>query len=554
MYQGDIKLTTNRKSCHNAYDVSDKLRNNAFNVSGVPSDACMWWFNSNSTDNISSESFRALSYNEGWNKFQIQISRLNVRKQEISELQSILKNHLEKGNAPVAVGYTFYDGSKHTDAHIFTCWGLSDVIVDNASGEKYLLLYITDSDTNLYITGDAYETMWLKQTDAGIEVVQQGWIGMPKQFCINDVIAIESNLNMDNMLANLSDASRPMYWTGQAAEWEARSLKDASGIHLAELQDGWKKEVGEGIWAHAYFHNENEKDLPGSVYDNLKASSTGFVFADTVDGVTLSKSGKRVMIPENLQVKSITVEGKDYVFEGSGMGDSVTLTAADGMLVQNGGALTLSGNVNISVTSIELNSGSLKAYIPGRTTITGGSVTLLNNSILWCAGLVIDDVFSDGAIAIDDELYITSRMISVGTSSSDMSRNMTTTILSDGSGRLGAYVDFGGSRIDFYTLKMFGNESLDSVFSIMAGVEDAPSEYKYVYEWRRFTTEATADELSADKFAVADSTLTITGGSSRTLTIGSHSLTADENSANVFAGILVSPVENTTSVIVVLKY
>ncbi len=512
LYQGEDPLVTNKETpnIQKAEDVFKRMWGSARGVaeSGRADEALGWWFSVSLFKRpLNSWWFRCGSKPGWWSVFGLSSDSSDVKGWDTIDIYTYISDKLTKEDVPVILRYP---------GHVITCWGVD--LIDEDEG--LIAFYVTDSDGETIdkdgarlqkkdkATTDKYTTLFAKYDKERREllIVSEN-SDIVRNKPIEDLISIDTSQSMDGMLKTLASPDVPMYWSGKGTEWKARSgVKDGSLVHLAEPGDGWKKEVGNDIWAHAYFIEEAGNS--GCVYDNLVAGSTTFVFTDEVDGKKLGAYSRQVNLSGDLTVKNVRVEETDYVFGGQGR-----LTATGTLQVADGGKLSLGSGVEILNTGIIVNGGELNAYVEGKKTIKNGPITLLSGGTLWFAGFNVGREQSAESLDLKNGYHST-----LSGSSLDSCY-----VGSDGTGRLGSFVDFGGSEIDYKELKNLSNEILNGQVYAAAGVaEGAYDKYDCVYEWTHADINASADDIKTSPARISDSALRITAGDSKNLTIGSH--------------------------------
>ena len=512
LYQGEDPLVTNKETpnIQKAEDVFKRMWGSARGVaeSGRADEALGWWFSVSLFKRpLNSVWFRCGSKPGWWSVFGLSSDSSDVKGWDTIDIYTYISDKLTKEDVPVILRYP---------GHVITCWGVD--LIDEDEG--LIAFYVTDSDGETIdkdgarlqkkdkATTDKYTTLFAKYDKERREllIVSEN-SDIVRNKPIEDLISIDTSQSMDGMLKTLASPDVPMYWSGKGTEWKARSgVKDGSLVHLAEPGDGWKKKVGNDIWAHAYFIEEAGNS--GCVYDNLVAGSTTFVFTDEVDGKKLGAYSRQVNLSGDLTVKNVRVEETDYVFGGQGR-----LSATGTLQVADGGKLSLGSGVEILNTGIIVNGGELNSYVEGKKTIKNGPITLLSGGTLWFAGFNVGREQSAESLDLKNGYHST-----LSGSSLDSCY-----VSSDGSGRLGSFVDFGGSEIDYKELKNLSNEILDGQVYAAAGVaEGAYDKYDCVYEWTHADINASADDIKTSPARISDSALRITAGDSKNLTIGSH--------------------------------
>ena len=531
LFQSD-ELSTARTNGKTQDDVYKSLREalpKYANVANWASVACSWWFN-DSGSHIGAKSFTSANHSCSWkdlgvsdNNFVTYLldSRVSSASKSGIVIQSRLKANTsldefcklldEVFQSDSAVGLSWVKTEKATGktaSHAITMWSA------RREGNQCIIEY-TDSDREV---GATSEMILEEDPNIGVHVVSyydgkdQVKADGTHDMVVYAMHTIVSPAGMDELLESYNN-TKTLHWTGTAegSRWEASSEMIGDEHHLADVHDGWKKECrggGKTIYAHAYFTPSN-------------ASGSSFVFADSVNGVTVTN--KDVKLDVYLDVSNVLVSGKGYRFEGEGE------LRADAMTVS--GNLTLADQVTIIDTPLSV-SGIISIDNFDRLSPALEDCTItMDGGIIWCAGMDLGTSDS-GPIKIGDKEYApTSANLQMqGCSVND-------------SGVFGCTLDFGLLKnltiriTDVYasTCKNVLDAQIYALLSEMNTMAGAQGDYAYLYQIKNADIVANTADVETCRPNISGSTLAITadGSGPAYLTVGSAGVMNAESAADI---------------------
>ena len=509
LFQSD-ELSTARTSSQTQDDVYKIIRAalpEYKNVANLASVACSWWFNSSSRI-IGSKSFEKSNQAYSWRGLGFSETNFSTHflEGENDSLDNFCRLLEIAFDSDSAVGLSWLMTEKatgNTSRHAITIWSATRV------GDECVIEY-TDSDREVGATSK----MILKEDpNIGVHVVSyydgrdEGIAKGTHEMIVYALHTITSPDGMDELLEAYNN-TKTLHWTGTAdgSLWKASTDMIGDEHHLADVHDGWKKECkggGKTIYAHAYFTPEN-------------ASDSSFVFADSVNGVTVTN--KDVYFGSDLNVGGVEVSGKGYRFGGKGI-----LVASDGMTVS--GSLVLLQNATIKNTPLTItgtlrldNLTRLDAALQDCSSIT------LTSGTLWCAGMGIT------LTERDNSLFYT-----IDTKRSQMS-NCTV----GAEGTFGCYLNIGGATVHFdgFFAGVMNSQLHSEFYNLLAPgntLNGELSDYAYKYALVNANITGNADEIAAQKISLSDSTLTVSqdGSDPAYLTVGSAGVMNAESAADI---------------------
>lgn len=558
LYQGDVLVTPIQSEYKDSEAIFDYMQRYVHNVSSSPTEAFTWWFSDYSVRECSwldsligipflrqvqeGTPFAKTSEYASW--IGLGFSANNIKSVPVPNDDATLKSTLEAWShtdAPFVLGFNWVNKQgEQVGAHAVTCWKVQSI-----NGE--VIFEYTDSDDSGYTSGIG-ETRIMKgrfidnkfvithYTDSG---------GLKEAVCdksgnydyhifqngntyaeITYLYYIETPNGLEDMLQDYH-SNHTLHWTGLqkdsrwacSSEQETVIVKDeetnnqvpVTVSHLARPDDGWKKECrggGKTIYAHSYFTPSN-------------ASGSSFVFADSVNGVTVTN--KDVKLDDYLDVSNVLVSGKGYRFEGEGE------LRAEAMTVS--GNLTLADQVTIRDTPLSV-SGVISVDNFDRLSPALEDCTItMEGGIIWCAGMDLGTSDS-GPIKIGDKEY-------APTSANLQMQGCTV----NDSGVFGCTLDFGLLKnltiriTDVYasTCKNVLDAQIYALLSEMNTMAGAQGDYAYLYQIKNADIVANTADVETCRPNISGSTLTITADGSDPvyLTVGSAGVMNAESAADI---------------------
>lgn len=434
---------------------------------------------------------------------------------QFDDIQSVI-NELEmafSGDSAIGLSIGFYETddngnyTSRTGGHAVTLWGAE------VNGSD-ITMYITDSDFHK----DKKSEMKIALIDKKLVITSyptqggdalsdaNGEIG-GQRYILEDYTYLTSPDGMDELLESYNN-TKTLHWTGTAegSRWEASSEMIGTEHHLADVHDGWKKECkggGKTIYAHAYFTPAN-------------ASGSSFVFADSVNGVTVTN--KEVKLDDYLDVSNVLVSGKGYRFEGEGE------LRADAMTVS--GNLTLADQVTIRDTPLSV-SGVISVDNFDRLSPALEDCTItMDGGTLWCGGIKLVRADELGDVTIGRYEY--------NAAEANMQMQVCTVT---GSGTFGCVIDLDGNVLDYANWAFGSKDELNEQFfhyivSNNTSVAGKASDYDFEYDLTNAAIESNVDTIKECPLRLAAASLSISS-SAGLLTIGSAGVRNAESAADI---------------------
>ncbi len=281
--------------------------------------------------------------------------------------------------------------------HAITCYGF-----DTDEAGNVTALWVVNSDDCSYEIFKLYvkriNVGYALYTDAAC---QKLWRYAGMAWYIDEISTIKTPEVLQDMLAEYSDTSKPLYWNGGTREWGGKAGV-ATTEELPTKATGWEAVAGTGTTHAGFYASYYDGARPVVFDDRAESSGTAISLASHVTTPSMSVANSAVSYSINgagysLTATSLSKTGSaDIHFSNVALNASQT-TISQGRLELGKGAVLTGATVELSAVS---GSTAALCFSGGSATLTG-ALTVGSGSILdVTAGTVItatDVHFADGS-------------------------------------------------------------------------------------------------------------------------------------------------------------